>query len=104
MKRTKQILITGPCVPVNFSIYKITIGDYVYVGHTRDIYDRAKRHATDTRRIVGAIFANSTHPMIVEHLCEACTKEEAREFERQIITSFKQIHKHKLLNVHHAKM
>lgn len=97
------LIVSGPNDPVNFSVYRITIGEYVYIGHTRDIYDRANRHAKDTRRIIGRLFCESNCDMYVEHIDEALSKEHAREVEQRHIELAKEQHGHKLLNVHHAR-
>lgn len=97
------VIVTGPAVPVQFSVYRITIGEYVYIGHTNDIYDRANRHAYDKRRKIGQLFCKSNCDMYVEHIGEATSKAHAREVERQHIEFAKIVHGSNLLNVHHAR-
>jgi predicted GIY-YIG superfamily endonuclease len=103
MSGNKNVVITGPAAPVSFSIYRITLGEYVYIGHTRDIYERAHRHATDTRRTIGRLFCELNCVMYVEHIDEAVSKDHAREVEQRHIELAKDQHGHLLLNVHHAR-
>lgn len=103
MNNNNVLTVVGPTDPVKYSIYRITIGDYVYIGHTNDIHDRANRHATDTRRTLGRLFKELTHDMHVEHIDEACSREEARELEQRHIETAREQHGDNLLNVQHAR-
>lgn len=99
----KPVVVIGPTQPVVFSIYRITFGEYVYVGHTRDIHDRAHRHARDTRRIVGQMFLEVEDPMIVVHIDGADTKSEALFVEQMYIEREFSLVGDRLLNTHHAR-
>lgn len=101
MNDNNVLIVSGPKEPVEFSVYRIIIGEYVYIGHTRDICDRANRHAADTRRIIGRLFREMNCTMYVEHIDGAVSKEHAREVERYHIELAKKQHGHNLLNVHH---
>lgn len=100
---TNRLIVKCPDEPVIYSIYKITLGEHVYIGHTKDLRDRATRHSSDTRRTVGRLFAELVCDMIVEHLEGAHTKQHAREVERRHIELAKTQHGHYLLNVQHAR-
>ena len=97
------LIVNGPDDPVIFSVYRITIGEYVYIGHTRDIYGRANRHASDTRRFIGKLFNETECEMCVDHIDEASSREHAREVEKRHIELAKEQHGSKLLNVQHAR-
>jgi hypothetical protein len=102
MSDIKPVIVSGPSELVNFSVYRITIGEYVYIGNTRDLYDRANRHANDKRRTIGRLLCELECDMYVEHIDSPTTKEQARALERHHIKLAKEQHGHKLLNVHHA--
>lgn len=102
MNNKKRVIVKGPQEPAPFSIYRITIGRYVYVGHAQDIEKRATQHARDKRRIVGQLFAKMSCDMLVEHIDAADTKEQARELEQQHIERETREHCQYMLNVHHA--
>ena len=104
VKPVKSVIVMGPTQPVAFSIYRITFGEYVYIGHTRDIHNRAYRHATDKRRKIGILFScDSCCSMLVEHLEGASTKCQAQDLEREHIQREQERVGDKLLNTHHAR-
>lgn len=102
MATQKPVIVLGPTQPVVFSIYRITLGTYVYIGYTQDIHNRAHRHATDARRIVGQMYLEVDEPMIVRHVDEANTIGEARVVERAYIKREFALIGDRLLNNHHA--
>lgn len=99
----KPVIVLGPDDPVAFSIYRITFGEYVYIGHTQDIHNRAMRHATDRRRKIGQLFLEVEGPMVVIHIDYADTKDEARLIEQAYIKREYALVGDKLLNTHHAR-
>lgn len=103
MTNAKPVIVIGPTQPVVFSIYRITFGNYVYIGHTQDIHNRAARHAKDTRRIVGQMFLEVDEPMIVIHIDAADTKGEAMVIEQAYIKREFSLVGDRLLNTHHAR-
>lgn len=103
MSTTSKLTIKQSPHTAPYTIYKITISQFVYIGHTKDLVDRAKRHATDTRRTLGKLFRDLNCEMVVEHIAAAHTEDQAREVERKHIIDAAFEHGRNLLNIQHAR-
>lgn len=63
-----RIKTTGPKRAITHMVYRITIGDWVYVGCTQNMHRRAQLHISTPGRRVYDAFHNSTHDMVVEYI------------------------------------
>ena len=65
---TNRITVILPSRRITHMIYRITIGQEVYIGCTEDIRKRVNYHVGVKGRRVYNAFHNSTHDMIVEYI------------------------------------
>lgn len=99
-----RVKVTLPKRPFTHMIYRITIGNKVYIGCTEDLPGRANHHiGTKGRRVYNA-FHNSKHDMIVEYVTGSDNYIKAKKLEvKHIGVEVDRVGIKNVLNVRHTK-